>query len=986
MLRILFALLLACSMHYNGSAQKKKLTQPAASPQPTSFGDRQSSAALRAEMRENSSVNDILFTCAGPTIMSGRVVDIDVDPKDPTHFFVAYASGGIWVTHNNGTTFEPIFDNQPVLTVGDFAVDWNNHEQIWVGTGESNSSRSSYSGAGIFRGVKMMLKKDDEEKEFWKWEASGLPDSHHIGRVLIDPKNPEVIYVAALGHLYSDNAERGVFKTSDGGKTWVKTLFIAGNSGAIDLIMDPLNAQELYCAIWQRERKAWNFSESGKNSGIYYSKNGGETWELISSANTGFPNGDGVGRIGLAMHHSTQGKYLYAFLDNQFRRVEEKKDEVKKKDLVRQDFKNMTREEFLVLEENRVSRFLKENGFPEKYSASAIFNDVKLGKITPPTLYEYLSDANADLFETPVIGAEVYSYDFSNPHWTKTHEGYLDDIVYSYGYYFGLIRVSPIDPYRLYIAGVPLLTSGNGGKEWKSINPDNVHADHHALWVSPDKPGYIINGSDGGIQISYDNGKTFVNCNTPSVGQFYAVAVDEATPYNIYGGLQDNGVWVGPSDNTPTREWYQSGKYPFEFLYGGDGMQVQVDNRDNETIYTGSQFGYYSRLKRGKGEELSIHPMHDLGEKPLRWNWQSPILLSTFNQDIFYICSNKVHRSMNRGESFETLSTDLTKGGKAGDVPYGTLTCIAESPVQFGILAVGSDDGLVHISKDAGQSWTNISTGLPQDFWVSRVVFSSHKKERMYIALNGYRWDSMSAMIYTTEDAGKTWVRISTALPQSPVNVVREDPADENILYAGTDDGLYITFDRGKTWEVLGGKDFPGVAVHDLVIQEREKDLVVGTHGRSIWIGDLEAIQQYAQFKEKTVALLDVPAVKHSKGWGNSWSKWLTTTEPALDIAYIIGQYADQVKIEIYTADSMLVKSLEQFKVKKGIRFFKWNLDIDSKVAEELEQRINSKSSDEKDKIRIKKADNEKYYLPAGKYFIRITCGNQEDTKVWNLE
>ncbi len=986
MTRILFALLLTCTIHYNGFAQKKTIQKPSNIPQCTSYEDRIAAARLRAEMRENSAMGDIQFKCPGPTIMSGRVVDLEVDPKDPTHFFVAYASGGLWVTHNNGATFEPVFDNQAVITIGDFAVDWSNQEQIWLGSGESNSSRSSYSGVGMFRGVKMMLKENGQEKEFWKWYASGLTDTHHIGRVLIDPKNTNIIYVAAMGHLYSNNSERGVFKTSDGGKTWVKTLFVAENAGAIDLIMDPLNTGELYCAIWQRERKAWNFSESGKNSGIYQSTNGGETWQIISATPTGFPSGDGVGRIGLAIHHSDKGKYLYAFLDNQFRRPEEKKDETKKKDLVREDFKNMTKEEFLALDENRLNRFLKENNFPEKHSASSVLNDVKLNKITPQTLYDYLWDANVDLFETPVIGAEVYLYDFSNPHWTKMHDGYLDDVIYSYGYYFGLIRVSPIDPQRLYIAGVPLLTSSNGGKEWKSINPDNVHADHHALWISPEKPGYIINGSDGGIQISYDNGKTFINCNTPAVGQFYAVAVDQATPYNIYGGLQDNGVWVGPSDNIPGRDWYQSGKYPFEFLFGGDGMQVQVDTRDNSTIYTGSQFGYYSRLKRGKGEELSIHPMHELGERPLRWNWQSPILLSRFNQDIFYICSNKVHRSMNRGESFETLSADLTKGGKTGDVPYGTLTCIAESPVQFGILAVGSDDGLVHLSKDAGQNWTNISSRLPQDFWVSRIVFSSHKKERIYVALNGYRWDNMSALIYVTEDDGKTWTRISTSLPQSPVNVVREDPTDENILYTGTDDGLYVTLDRGKTWEVLGGSDFPGVPVHDLVIQEREKDLIVGTHGRSIWIGDLEAIEQFGKFKDKPIKLLDLPIVHYSSNWGNSWSKWLTITEPVFEIPYFTGQDNDEIKIEIYTADSMLVATMDQSNVKKGIRFCKWNLDIAAKVAEELERKVNDNAKDEKDKIRIKKADNEKYYLPAGKYFIKIISGNQQDFKEWILE
>ncbi|MDZ4824046.1 MAG: glycosyl hydrolase [Flavobacteriales bacterium] len=993
---------------------------------PTAGEERMNGFARRYEMLENSLVKKVEFRCIGPTVMSGRVVDIEVDPNDATHFFVAYASGGLWETTNNGTSFEPVFDHEAAMTIGDFAVDWLHEEVIWIGTGEVNSSRSSYSGVGVYRGVKSMSYIEGYDKEKYIWEHKGLAETHHIGRVIIHPEEPHTVWVAALGHLYTPNSERGIFKTSDGGKSWshvldgfdLKSQFVATtqlfqmgqHTGAVDLAIDPIDPNHLYAVVWQRSRSAWNFEEGGIGSAIYYSVSGGERWKNItgdamqpmkaevsdigSSIYTGFPNGSNTGRIGLALHHSEQGKFLYAFRDNQNKKEEEEKDEDEglKKDI----FQNMSKEDFAKLDNKKLDDFLKENDFPQEDTAESLKKQIADGALKPSDLYDYLFEATAVFYEKPVIGAEVYRYDFDKGTWSKTHDEPLDDVVFSYGYYFGLIRVSPSDPNKIYIAGVPLITSDDVGATWRGINPNNVHVDHHALWINPNNPKHLINGSDGGVQISYDDGETWVNCNTPSVGQFYTVAVDDAKPYNVYGGLQDNGVWVGPSDNEPSRDWYQSGSYPFEFLMGGDGMQVQVDTRDNQTIYTGYQFGQYARLNRKEGNEQDIHPRHKLGEKPLRWNWQTPILLSKHHQDIFYICSNKVHRSLDKGNTFETLSGDLTRGEKTGDVPFATLTSISESPLQMGMLAVGSDDGLVHISKDNGYHW-DASTSLGNTeagaagLWVSRIIFSSHKKERLFVTLNGYRNDHFSPYIYVSDDLGKTWKSISSNMPAEPVNVIREDFSDENILYVGTDHGLYITLDRGISWTRFAC-NMPHVPVHDIALQQREKDIVLGTHGRSIWIGDLEEVQQLNAVKDSTLYVFGMPVVDHRSGWGSNWSKWLEPNEPEFSIpVYSRLAMRQQVRITIIAATLTEVNvdttesrttatnewSFEDF-VESGINYLKYDLTLPEANAQRLEEDMNNFKKEDEKEVKIEKADNGKFYLPKGKYTVSVLVNGVE--------
>ncbi|MEO0405279.1 MAG: glycosyl hydrolase, partial [Bacteroidota bacterium] len=361
--------------------------------------------------------------------------------------------------------------------------------------------------------------------------------------------------------------------------------------------------------------------------------------------------------------------------------------------------------------------------------------------------------------------------------------------------------------------------------------------DHHKIWINPKNSNHLILGNDGGVNISYDGGENYIKCNQPAVGQFYTVAVDDATPYNVYGGLQDNGVWKASSQHVEDPSWQQTGQNGFQMILGGDGMKVQIDSRDNETVYTGYQFGHYYRFAPGK-DGLYIHPKHELGEEHLRWNWQTPFVISRHQEDVVYMGSNHFHRSLDQGETWQKLGSDLTHGAKTGDVPYGTLTCIEESPNHFGWIAVGSDDGYIHISKDGGQNWTRISDNLPQHLWVSRLEWSVHNDEVIYVTLNGYRYDHFDAYVYKTENGGATWTRIGTDLPKEPVNALVEDTHNPNLLFVGTDHGLYCSMDQGSTFMKMQG-GLPEGPVHDLVIQDTAEELVVATHGRSIWIAPI---------------------------------------------------------------------------------------------------------------------------------------------------
>ncbi len=906
--------------------------------------------------QNNSLVQNIAFNSVGPTIMSGRVVDVDVNPDNPIEFYVGYASGGVWYSNNNGMSFTPIMDNSATQNVGEIAVDWKS-STIWVGTGEHNSSRSSYAGIGI-------LKSTDKGKT---WQNMGLKDSHHIGKIEINPTNPNEVVVGVTGHLYSKNMERGVFKTNDGGKTWKQTLFIDDETGIIDIAVSPKNFNIQFASAWKKDRKAWNFVGNGTTSGIYKSEDGGSTWKLISITESGFPTGEGVGRIGLATFDDA---IVYAVLDNQSKRPKK----VKKTTTMPEMF-SAPGEVFMNIPNSEINAYLKKQGLSEKYRAENIKNWIQNGNMEPAEAKKIMQDANAALFETEVIGAEVYKSIDGGKTWKKTHSDYIDDFYYSYGYYFGRIAVDLSNSDKLYVSGVPIIKSDDGGKTFVSINRENVHADHHIVWVNPKKAGHLINGNDGGLNISYDDGANWTKCNPHGVSQFYHVNVDYQKPYNIYGGMQDNGVWVGPNNYEYSAEWHQEGKYPYESILGGDGMQTQIDSRNPSIVFAGFQFGNYYRIDRSNESRKYIAPKAKKEEKPLRFNWQTPILLSSHNQDILYLGSHYLHRSFNQGDTWSVISPDLTQGGKDGNVPYGTISTLSESPFQFGLLYAGSDDGLVHVSKDAGASWQKISDSFPKDLWVSRVVASQHQKERVFVTLNGYRSDDFTPYIYVSEDYGQTWKSISANIPTAAVNVIVEDSMNSSILYIGTDNGLYISFNRGENWQpFMNG--LPPVAVHDLVIQTESHDLIVGTHGRSIYKVNLKSVQQ---LNEETInsalKIFAVETVLYSSNWGSSWSKWFKPNEPKLVVDYYTKNQGE-VLVQVLNEIGIVVFEEKQMAT-SGINQWTYMVEISKSGAEKWHKKDK--------KLILKEAKNGKTYLIPGKYQIKMTQKSYSQSTPLNI-
>ena len=820
---------------------------------PTSAEDRMKAVQQRKDLEKKSVLNSISFRNIGPVTMSGRVSDIEANPEDPTEFYVAYASGGLWYTKNNGLSFKSIFDSVDILTIGDIAVNWKTNT-IWIGTGEVNSSRSSYAGIGIYKSI-------DGGKT---WQYFGLPDSHHIGKIQLHPTDDNVAWVAVLGHLYSPNQERGVYKTTDGGQTWKKTLYVDDNTGAVEMDINPQNPNELYAAMWYRTRSAWNFEEGGKTSGIYKSIDGGDTWKLITGEGSGFPTGEGVGRIGLCVYPKNP-QVIYAVVDNQ-----NNKPDTAKRDTtvyVTNDFKGLTKEQFAKLDNKKLDSFLERRNLFPKYNAKSLKEAVAKDKFNSSVLYDYFNVNTG--FEANPIGCEIYKSENGGSSWKKINEKEIG-MFFTYGYYFAKIYVSPYNEKKVYILGLNPMISIDGGKTWKNIDRNNVHSDHHALWINPKKDSHMINGNDGGVNITYDDGEVWYKANSPSVGQFYSVTTDNAKPYNVYGGLQDNGVWFFPSQTARNR--FGGGGLGLTAdaetnLGGGDGMQVKVDTRDNATAYFGSQFGNYSRRNRITRQDFRrITPSHEMGEFPYRYNWQSPIQLSSFNQDIIYFGSNHFHRSTDRGDTMITMTPDLTKGGKEGNVPFGTLTTISESPLHFGLIYVGTDDGNIHVTNDGGYTWEELNQTSSQgsskkktksidqklqtnELWVSRVLASKHKMERVYTTLNGYRNDDFASYVYVSEDLGKTWKQIGKDLPVEPVNVIIEDPKNESILYVGTDGGLYVSLDAGNSF-MMWNKGLPkSVPIHDIAIQERDNEIVLGTHGRSVYIAKLDEVQKKAEKK-----------------------------------------------------------------------------------------------------------------------------------------
>ncbi len=932
---------------------------------PTSLEQRRAAWQQHQRMDEESLFTGLPWRNVGPIVFGGRLVDIEVHPDEPYTFYVAYASGGLWRTENNGLSFDPLFDEQATIIMGDVAIDPQQPDVIWVGTGENNSSRSSYGGLGVFR--------SDDGGASWEW--MGLGDTDRIGRILVDPRDSDRVLVASAGRLYTESGDRGIYLSTDGGDTWERVLEGEGMTGFIDLVRHPTEPDVIYAAAWDRSRRPYEFVEGGTGSGIYRSDDNGETWQRLDG---GFPEGENVGRIGLAVSADSPNT-VYAYLDNQAMLPEEEWD-LGGAAITAKRLRTMTREDFLRQDPDEVERFVRTNDLHPSISGEDLTEMVREGEVTIDDLIASLEDANASLFDTDIEGPQVWRSDDRGGSWRLMHDDPIRDMVYTYGYYFGQIRVSPLDVDRVYILGVPILRSDDGGATWKGLDDRVIHVDYQAMVIDEEHHDRIMVGNDGGLAMSWDGGLTWIEVNRNPVGQFYTVHVDDAEPYNIYGGTQDNGTWKGPStaESDDLHAWTK--------INGGDGFYVQTDDRDG-TTYTGYQFGYYTRIDPD-GSRHRVRPRNMIDEPALRYNWMTPIQLSSHNQDIVYFGANKLFRSMDKGETWTAISEDLTRTTKSGNVPFGTITTFDESIHRFGEIYVGTDDGQVWRTLDGGVSWTDIGDGLVGDRWVTRVQASTHDEARVYVSLNGYRDDDMTAYVYRSDDRGDSWTSIADGLPSEPVNVIREDPQNEDVLYVGTDRGAYASLDRGDSWMALSG-GIPNVPVHDLVVQPRENDLVAGTHGRSMWVLDVEPIQLLdAELREQPVHVYALDEIQARRGWRGRPSTWFHRPEED-DPTYPVRAWSRDggaATVEILDADD---RALRRFEVDllRGVNQFEWDLRLDPDLAVAAEEaRIEAEDAEADEPIERTLADRPwseavrlgyPLYVTAGDYTLRLTHGGE---------
>lgn len=732
-------------------------------------------------LREASPFKNLEWRLIGPDIISGRCTDIAV-PKGSKHtIYVGAATGGVWLTKNSGITWEPIMDDIPSISIGDLAISPSDPNIVWVGTGEANIFRASVAGVGVYKSL-------DAGKT---WQHMGLTGTHTIGRIVIHPRNPQIVYAVSSGHEWTYNPERGVFKTMDGGQTWDKVLYIDEKIGAIDLVMDPTAPDTLYASMWNRTRRRWSDPQPGPGDGVFKTTDGGGTWQQKTA---GFPDLDRTGRIGLSLCAS-QPNVIYAFVDNH----------------------NPGRE-------------------PREGERDA-YGRLKTGRV--------------------IKGAEVYRSDDKAETWVKVSpdDRYMEGFGGTYGWVFGQIRVDPSDPDTVYIMGLRLAQSKDGGKTWETLSYQGLHGDHHGLWIDPEDSDYLINVNDGGVNISYDQGQTWRDFHTiHPVVQFYNVAYDMEKPFNVYGSVQDHGTYKGNvAHGLPRSRRNPRPVTRWEPAPGGEGTHVAVDPRNSNITYSSSFYGRLMRseYQNGVWQSKNILPQVPEGEPPLRGQWMAATVLSPHNPDVVYHGMQYLYRSMDQGENWDRISPDLSynnpdqQGSLPFAIPFATITAISESPFKFGLIYVGTDDGRVHITRNGGSTWTEITKGLPFNKQVSRLVASQYDKAAVYLTLNGRRDDDFNDYVFKSTDYGKTWIDISGNIPGGPVNVIREDPKKDSILYVGTELGVYVTLDGGTSWHVLA-EGLPICFVWDLIIHPRDNTLVIATNGRGMYvIDDVSAIQDH---------------------------------------------------------------------------------------------------------------------------------------------
>jgi photosystem II stability/assembly factor-like uncharacterized protein len=730
------------------------------------------------------------FRLIGPAVASGRVMSIAVNPKNKYEYYVGVASGGVWKTVNDGTTWTPVFDKEGSYSIGWVELDPNDPSIVWVGSGESNSQRSVSYGDGIYR-------SDDGGKD---WKNLGLRKSEHIGRVVIDPRDSKVIYVAAEGPLWGPGGDRGLYKSTDGGKNWKPVLTISENTGVVDVQLDPSNPDIVYAAAYQRRRHVFTFIDGGPESAIYKSTDAGTTWNKMSS---GLPSVD-LGRIGLAVSPADPN-VVYATVE--------------------------------------------------------------------------AADGKGGIFRSSDKGAT----------WQRCNEFDAGAM------YYARLVADPKNVDRIFIMNVEVRESADGGKTLHKINEVNQHVDNHAIWIDPDDTKHWLLGCDGGMYETWDNADSWqFKANLPTV-QFYDVAVDNDTPfYHVCGGTQDNSSWCGPArtrdvSGIVNSDWYVT--------TGGDGFRSQVDPQDPNTVYSESQYGVLVRYDRTTGQELVLQPQEGKAEPPLRWNWDSPIIISPHSHTRLYFAANKLFRSDDRGDTWKAISGDLTRQIDRNKLPvmgkvwgpdavaknastsfYGNIVALAESPKKEGLIYVGTDDGLIQVTNDAGGTWTKYETfpGIPDKTYVSRIAASNFDANTVYAAFENHKSEDFKPYLLKSTDTGKTWKSIAGDLPENgPVLAFVEDPVNPNLLFAGTEFGAYFTIDGGHHWVQLKG-GLPTISVRDMVIQRRESDLVIATFGRGFYV--LDDITPLRQMKpdaiEQSAAMYPVrdPLMyieKHSLGGPN---------------------------------------------------------------------------------------------------------------------
>ncbi len=706
----------------------------------------------------------------GPANMGGRVTALAVVEGRPSTQYLGAAAGGLWKTTNNGITWAPVFDGQPTPSIGDVAVAPSDPNVVWVGTGEANPRNSVSWGSGVYR-------SGDGGRT---WDQRGLRDTHHVGRVVVHPRRPDTVYVAALGHLWGPGRQRGVYKTEDGGQTWRHVLAPAEDTGCVDLAMAPDDPETLYAAAWRVRRDGFSGGnpavQFGPAAGLYRTRDGGRTWARLV---TGLPRRP-LGRCGVAASRGDP-RVLYAVVQT---------------DLT--DTRKVP------------GQAAGDSGNPD---TGGVFR-------------------SADRGET----------------WVKVND------LCPRPFYFGQIRIDPQDARRVYVLGVALHVSADGGRTFRADGAKDAHADHHALWIDPADPDHLLLGGDGGLWSSYDRGRAWEHVRNLPLAQFYGIALDRRRPYRVYGGLQDNGTWFGPS-RTRSREGVTAADW--SRLLGADGFRCAVDPADPDTVYAELQYGGLRRLNLRTGAETDVRP-RPAGPPAWRFNWNAPLLLSPHDPRTVYFGGNVLFRSADRGDSWQVISPDLTRGGPGPSLHTGhTLSAVAESPLRPGLLYAGSDDGRLHVTREGGASWADVSArlpGVPAERWVTCLECSPFAERTAYLALDRHRQGDRAPYLFRTDDFGLTWRSLSAGLPpEGPVHVVRADARRRGLLFAGTEFGLFFSTDDGVTWQALRN-GLPPAPVYDLALHPRARELVVATHGRGLFVFDV------APLEEMTPAVLAAPA------------------------------------------------------------------------------------------------------------------------------